>query len=180
MGKYHSTTIALVLLAGCTDTANYTVGKHVFALTEPYVHVPRFYAFWADKPTSLSFTLNPQAPADAQHVVNVETTTDTCLPSRLAGPSPLASACAAARARSAVGMGGRLTKSGNRSQWSYQAGGRTVATCYDTPKGGGLCTAVSNYQDVLISIGFRDKEAGDLPAMEAEARRLLKGWDGAK
>ena len=87
---------------------------------------------------------------------------------------------AAAHARSRAAISLPLAKAGNARQWTYQAGGRTIASCYETPRGGGLCTALSNYQDVLISISFHADEAGRLPKMEAEARRLLASWDGVK
>ena len=180
MTKRLAPTVALLALSACINTAHYVVDKHGFTIPAPYVDAAPFYAFWRDKPTSLSFTLNPADPPEKQHTVNVESPTDTCGPNRLAGASPLGAACAAARAHSHTTISPHLSRTGNARQWAYQSGGRTVATCYLPPKGQGLCTAVSNYQDLLISIGFHAEEAHDLPAMEAEARRLLKGWDEAK
>ena len=116
------TAAALVLLtpAACTNTASFTVDGHVFTVPAPYVDAAPSYAFWADRPTSLSFTLNPQDAADAQHVVNVEPASTTCQPSRLAGPSPLASACAAAHTRSTGRISAGLARVGNRQQWSWR------------------------------------------------------------
>ena len=178
--KKRAAALALLIPAGCTDASSFTLGKHSFTVPAPYVEVVPVYAFWKDRPTSLTFTLDPQDPAEAQHVVNVESAEATCKPSRLAGASPLGAACAAAHARSRAAISLPLAKAGNARQWTYQAGGRTIASCYETPRGGGLCTALSNYQDVLISISFHADEAGRLPKMEAEARRLLASWDGVK
>ncbi len=188
--------VILMAISGCSGGGVKTVkvDGHVFHV--PQEHLVREVIPWlpASQADGLRFVVNPNARPEEQMMVTIELTATTCHPKTSPASNQLASACMAAAQNGGSGemeqafIIEKVLRNGDPTQWEYrlkdQSGmgqGTVVASCYSLSDDGkaGLCTSLSTYKDLVYSVGLRDGDIQQLPAIRTKVREMLASWEGS-
>lgn len=184
---------ALMGLTSCsgTDVSVVKVDDHVFHV--PKNHLVEGTIPWlpSSQSAGLKFLVNPGVRPEEQMIVTMESSATTCHPKTPPASSQLFTACSSAkRAEEGSPAGGKYAvekvhKDGDPTQWEYRLKvadgnlGSVVASCYSLSEKQGLCTALSNYGDLVYSLGLRDEDISRLPTLHKNIRDLLRAWERA-
>lgn len=193
-----ATIVGVPILMGMGACSNdsvrtFTIGSHTF-------HVPRKHLVegtipWLPKSQSsgIKFIVNPDDRLEEQIIVTMEPMQRTCGYRTSSPSSQLFAACSDASRHAESGTPPKkfniqkIDRNGDPTQWDYilmndKGGGssRIVASCYarSDSNGSGLCTSLSNYDDLVYSIGLRDVDVRRLPTIRSRIDGLLSSWEG--
>lgn len=141
-----------------------------------------FFLPRSDPSDGFSFYLNPEASQPDQNLVGVASKTRMC--ARAAGTDALINSTVCA-AQPPQWQGKRLQKLSDGVFWTYnltqetgQKSAPSLANCFAMAggSGAGLCTASLLYGDFVLTIYFRDDQAGSLQALYDESTANLQQW----
>ena len=183
---------ALMSLTSCSGT-----GVSVVRVDDHVFHVPQSHMVegtipWlpASQAAGLRFVVNPGVRPEEQMMVTMEPSATTCHPKTPPASSQLSTACSAARRKEAGAIPDnsyaveKVYRSDDPTQWEYRLKGdsgslgNVVASCYYLSDEKGLCTSLSNYEDLVYSFGLRDEDIPHLAALHKSIRELLRKWEG--
>jgi hypothetical protein len=183
--------LAVTLLSSCSggSMVSQTVGGHRFKVPKKNLVDATIPWLPMSQSDALKFVVNPEAPVQRQWLVTVEPATTSCRPSGTLRLSQLDQVCA----KGAGGGVGSNTQrglqkvhpDGDATQWEYhlkpQNGDnaeQVVASCYALSAGGrGLCTALSRYDDLIVSTRFEESDVYNLTQIQFTTKGLLSGWE---
>jgi hypothetical protein len=182
---------ALMTLTSCNETGVTVVQIADHEFHGPQAHLVKEAIPWlpASQSEGLKFLLDPNVRPEEQIIVTMESASISCRPEVHPASSQLSIACSEASHHAGnheqSNQGVKKTyRDGDLTQWEYQASigkpgtGQVVASCYAlSGKQGGLCTALSNYDDMVYSVGLRDGDIPRLPSIHRKVRELLGSWD---
>lgn len=181
----------LTSIGGCnrSDTRDIIVDHHTFRVPQKYLAKGSIPWLPASQTAGLRFVINPDAIPKEQMLVGIDLTQTTCHPKTQPAPDMLTLACARTEKNS-----GKQPKEvfkpekvyphqDDPTQWEYRqkvsdGNYQTVASCYALSDGtSGLCRSISNYKDLVYSVGFRESEIQNLPEVWAKVHEMLSAWD---
>lgn len=183
--------IILTSIGGCnrSDTTDVVVDHHTFRVPEKYLLKGSIPWLPVSQSEGLNVVINPEARLQEQMIVGISSTQITCKPKTQPTSDMLSLACA----KTGKNSGGQPHEAFNPekvyphrddpTQWEYRqkvAGGNyeTVASCYALSDGNtGLCRSISNYKDLVYSVGFREIDIQHLPEVWAKVYEMLSAWD---
>lgn len=172
-----------LLLSACGGAAmkRVTVGGHAFDVPEAHLVEDRLPFLPADAGEGLYVLLDPDAPPEARVSVIVSPAADACRFNAPPVVDQLPRACAVARGEAPQPSPGRLTKTprfpGSVRQFDYKGedGGVAVA-CAAREGGGGSCTAIYAWRDLIWDASFDEAQVPRLEAIRAEVAKRLDEW----
>jgi hypothetical protein len=174
------------LFGGCSASAQRTLEGRVF-------DVPRandisdsdapFFLPALDPSDGFSFYLNPQATLPERNLVGVASKKRMC--ARAAGTGALVNSTVCAS--DPLSWRGRpLRKVGDGVFWTYELPAENgeksppaLASCSAMGGGSrpGLCTANLPYDNLVLTIHFRDNQVGSLQALYDQSATSLRTWE---
>lgn len=170
------------------DTATQEVGGHRFAIPKERLFEDAIP--WLPAPETDSFTFILDQAADPKqippHTVSVEPAERACRNERAS--QIVRVACGSERTRLQVGP--PYTKVFPHPEypfaWDYYVGKQPdqlqVAYCTPIspnparPKATAICTTVWGVDNLVLSLGFEERELAELPSMRARATNMLRSW----
>jgi hypothetical protein len=176
---------------GCSDpdTKLIAIDDHVFEVPREHLIEERIPWLPQSEEKGLMFLMNPEAPVREQISVLIESTVVTCNPKTPPVYSQLASACESAerqagdKQKTPPSALEKELQNGDPTQWTYRLAdkpgderGDIVANCSAMGDGDGLCHSLSNYGDLVYTIGLRESDIQHLPAIRERIRKLLSSW----
>lgn len=182
--------MVLVFLSGCdpSNIREVVVDRYTFRVPEKYLVKGSISWLPASQHAGLHFVINPDAIPQEQMLVGIDPE-QRCRPKTPPTSNMLSSACGAAEDEA-------KTKSLETFlpekvyphkditfQWEYrvkdvEGNYQTVATCTAVNDGkDGLCWSISNYKDLIYSVGLRASEIQQLPDVWAKVREMLASWE---
>ena len=186
--------LAMITSSGCSDRDRdieaITIDDHVFDVPRDYLIEERIPWLPQSEEKGLLFHMNPEAPVRERISVLIESTSITCNPKTPPAYGQLASVCEDAEQQAGdiqQTQSSPLEKelwNGDPTQWVYRLAdkrgngrGDIVATCSAMGDGNGLCHSLSNYGDLVYTIGLRESEIERLPAIRTRVHELLSSWE---
>lgn len=182
--------IVMASLGGCdrSNTKEIVIDGHTFRVPEKYLVKGSIPWLPASQHDGLHFVLNPEARPQEQKIANVISTQTRCQPGTPPMSNMLFLACAAAKAGETEPQEHFSPEKvypykGITFQWEYrvkdaEGNQRTVAACTAIDDGkDGSCTSISNYGDMVYSVGLRASEMQRLPEIRAKVRAMLGSWE---
>lgn len=186
--------VVCVSISGCSGGGVRTVrvDDHVFHVSDKYLVHGTIPWLPVSQSEGLKFIVNPKARPEEQLIVTIESTATTCHPTSQPASSQLGSVCLAVAQKRDSGVEeqkftlGKVNRNGDPTQWEYRVAdssgkgpGEVVASCYALSDNGksGLCTSLSNYNDLVYSVGLRDIDVQHLQTIRAKVREMLTSWE---
>jgi hypothetical protein len=188
--KFGIFTLALLLsAAGCSldgNSVEHRVGDHMFLVPKENSLETRIFWLPDDDRDGFAFILDPKSKIAEQISVTVEDSRDICDP-RLNLGGVVADACHRLK------HGVERTKTADIKLeagpyavwWAYRRkadtfdGSVQFAACSGEPanKKRALCFTVENYDDLILTISFKDKDVGSVDSILNNTRILLNKWE---
>lgn len=186
--------VMAMVVSGCSnrDSELINIDGHRFDVPREHLIEERIPWLPQSPEKGLMFIINPKAPVHQRISVLIESTSITCNPKTPPAYGQLTSVCGAARRQAddvhqaqSLPLEKELWN-GDPTQWIYRltdkrgkGQGDIVATCSAMGDGNGLCHSLSNYGDLVYTIGLRDSEIERLPEIRKEVVELLSSWEKA-
>lgn len=177
-------------IGGCSrsDIKTVAIDGHVFNVPMKYVVQATVFYLPSSQSDGLTFYVNPEARPQQQKIVGMISTQIICQPGTPPTVNMLPVACAAAKGKKTeiqepFAPEKVYPHEGITFQWEYrvkdaEGNQRTVADCTTIDDGkDGLCTSISNYGNLVYSVGLRASEMQNLPEIWAKVREMLASWE---
>jgi hypothetical protein len=182
--------IACTLLAASCTKSEFKVGHHVFSVPNRYLLNPQIYFIPIKVDNSeILFVSNPDAHLQDQNSSVLSEDGQVCAGGITAEANPKGYLCSEGSmvvASTVPFSPGALKKVPDIGEvvWKYALksadGEHFVAGCSEMSikdGRGGLCRALSRYDDLVFSIGFSERDLLKLPLLAKRVRDQLSDWE---